>query len=179
MLKSQKDACNCLYRANKLLLNNKLALNYHERVLSLNENLQIGKTSKTLQQMEYSQQKLRDSIAKVERLRVEDERIAKVEAATDRRHRIQYSFIFGFVFLIFGFVLISRKISISNYYVEGLIFFAFLMLFEFMLVLISPFISSVTNGEPAFILFCNAVLAGLIIPIHGFFEKRLKQKIKK
>ena len=178
-IKSQKDACNCLYRVNKSLGNTNKALEYLERDLMISQQIQLKEISKNLQKMEYSQEKFRDSIAVVEAKRREDVRILEIKTATDRRHRIQYSIIFGIVFTIFSLILISRKISISKFYVEGLIFFAFLMLFEFLLVLISPFIGTITNGEPAFMLLCNAAIAGIIIPVHSFFEKILKTKLIK
>ncbi|MEK0371189.1 MAG: hypothetical protein QQN55_08565, partial [Nitrosopumilus sp.] len=62
---------------------------------------------------------------------------------------------------------------------EGAVFFTFLLFFEFTLVLLDPYIDKWTGGEPAYKLAINAGLAGIIFPLHQFFETMLKQRILK
>lgn len=176
--RSQLNACECLYRANKSLNNNKIALKYHEQILAINKTIQKQQISKNLQSMEFARQNLRDSIAVVEAKRIEEARILQELTNTKRRHALQYSGIFLFVFFLFIIIFFSSKFSLDQKIAKGLIFFAFLLFFEFILVLLSPVVGSISKGEPAFMLFCNAVLAGLIIPIHAFFDKKLKNKLK-
>jgi tetratricopeptide (TPR) repeat protein len=99
------------------------------------------------------------------------------ERKKERRNSIQYSMIFLGILLVFGVVLGSGKFNISPKFAEGLIFFAFLIFFEFCLVLLDPIIDDWSRGEPVYKLFFNAILAGAIFPLHTFFERLLKQKI--
>ncbi|MFH1322031.1 MAG: hypothetical protein ABII90_15435 [Bacteroidota bacterium] len=61
---------------------------------------------------------------------------------------------------------------------EGMIFFAFLLFFEFTLVLLDPYIECFSAGAPAVKLAFNAILAAMIFPLHAFFEGKLKKRIK-
>ncbi|MBN4081768.1 hypothetical protein JYU23_01425, partial [bacterium AH-315-C07] len=63
--------------------------------------------------------------------------------------------------------------------IEGFVFFAFLLFFEFMLVLLDPFIEQWTGGEPMWKLVMNAGLAAIIFPLHSELGGYLKRKIIK
>ena len=78
--------------------------------------------------------------------------------------------------LALGIVALGR-VNIPTRVAEGLIFFTFLLFFEFLLVLLDPQIETYSGGEPAYKLLFNAVLAGLIFPLHSFFESKLKNRI--
>ncbi|MBL4624779.1 MAG: hypothetical protein JKY42_06530 [Flavobacteriales bacterium] len=62
---------------------------------------------------------------------------------------------------------------------EGLIFFTFLLFFEFCLVLLDPFIDEWSSGERLYKLLFNGVLAAAIFPLHAFFEATLKKTLIK
>ena len=53
------------------------------------------------------------------------------------------------ILVVFGLVLSLGVVKVSPKVAEGLIFFAFLILFEFLLVLSDPYVDSVTGGAPA------------------------------
>ncbi|MBL4715668.1 MAG: hypothetical protein JKX95_03455 [Bacteroidia bacterium] len=63
--------------------------------------------------------------------------------------------------------------------IEGIIFISFLILFEFVLVLADPHIERYTGGAPGYKLLFNAGIAGLMFPLHHFFEGKLKKRIIK
>ena len=63
--------------------------------------------------------------------------------------------------------------------VEGLVFFSFLLFFEFTLVLLDPYIEQYSAGAPALKLAFNAGLAAMIFPAHSFFEEKIKARILK
>ena len=67
----------------------------------------------------------------------------------------------------------------SEKFAEGLIFFTFLLFFEFCLVLLDPLIEDWSGGEPLYKLLFNAILAGAIFPAHAFFENTLKNRLLK
>ncbi|MBL4651881.1 MAG: hypothetical protein JKY53_03305 [Flavobacteriales bacterium] len=99
-----------------------------------------------------------------------------LEEETSRRNNLQYSLIFLGILLFFGLVLSLGFVKVSPTVTEGLIFFAFLLLFEFLLVLGNPYIQG-SKGEPIYKLLLNAILAGAIFPAHAFFEKHLKKDL--
>jgi class 3 adenylate cyclase/Tfp pilus assembly protein PilF len=67
---SQKEACECLYKAHKALNNGNEALKYHELMLELNDGLKKEESIKKLNKMEFQKQVLRDSIATAEKERL-------------------------------------------------------------------------------------------------------------
>jgi len=115
--------------------------------------------------------------AELERKRVEQE-LAKEAAATEsRRDNLQYSGILIFLVLIFAGVFMLGRFSIPIRLAEGMIFFSFLLFFEFTLVLLDPYIEAYSSGAPAIKLGFNAVLAGLIFPLHSIFENKFKRRM--
>ncbi|MBL4658690.1 MAG: hypothetical protein JKX73_11860 [Flavobacteriales bacterium] len=99
------------------------------------------------------------------------------EEELSRRDNLQYSVILIVILLVFGGVLGLGFVKVSPSVAEGLIFFAFLILFEFLLVLSDPYVDNITGGAPAYKLLTNAVLAALIFPLHSLFERLLKKRL--
>lgn len=69
----QKYACECLYNAHKKLKNEGKALYYNEKVLALQVILNKDEAGKKLQQMEYDNQILKDSLKTAEKERLLEE----------------------------------------------------------------------------------------------------------
>ncbi len=99
--------------------------------------------------------------------------------ATGRRNNLQYSLIFLGILLLFGVILSLGFIKVSSTIAEGIIFFAFLILFEFILVFTEPYLENYTNGQPMYNLLANSLLALVIFPVHAILEKLLKKRIMK
>ena len=98
---------------------------------------------------------------------------------TSRRNNLQYSLIFLGILVMFVAILMLGFIKVSPNVAEGLIFFAFLILFEFALVFTEPYLEQYTNDEPMYNLLANSVLALVIFPLHAILEKLLKKRIVK
>jgi adenylate cyclase len=64
-LRDQKSACDHLYRCHKALGNDNRALEYLERIQSIDNDLNSEETAKQLQRMEFAKQVRQDSISKV------------------------------------------------------------------------------------------------------------------
>jgi len=73
--------------------------------------------------------------------------------------------------LFLGFINVSQRMA------EGIIFFSFLILFEFLLVLADPYIDAWSGGAPGIKLLFNASIAALIFPLHSLFERKLKGRL--
>jgi len=100
----------------------------------------------------------------------------KEQAERERKNALQYSGILFFTLLLFVLVFIFGRFNVASSFVEKLLFFSFLLFFEFVLLLTDPYITKFTQNEPLFILFANALLALLIVPLHQYLENRLKNK---
>ncbi len=63
---SQREACDCLYKAHRARGDLELALPYYEEYNFLSDSLKVTETAKALQRMEYEKYRLRDSLKQVE-----------------------------------------------------------------------------------------------------------------
>jgi len=100
-------------------------------------------------------------------------------AEKTRSDNLQYSGILIFLVLLGIAILSLGKLTIPIRLGEGMIFFTFLLLFEFMLVLLDSYIEKYSGGEPAYKLIFNALLAMCIFPLHAFFESKLVSRLVK
>ncbi|OFY68738.1 MAG: hypothetical protein A3G23_02790 [Bacteroidetes bacterium RIFCSPLOWO2_12_FULL_37_12] len=107
-----------------------------------------------------------------ERLRIEAE-------SRERRDHLQYSLIvLGMVGLIIT-ILFLGKMNINPKLAEIMIFMVFLIFFEFILVLIDPYVEFFTGGAPGLKLLINAIIAALIFPFHAVCERWVRRRILK
>jgi tetratricopeptide (TPR) repeat protein len=162
------------FNAFKLEKNWEKALYHYENYIVLIDSVTNDESKKMAirQQTQYEFEK--EQLIKQQQEQ-EQERIAQEEK--ERRDNIQYSLIFLTILLVFGSVLGLGFVKVSPKFAEGLIFFAFLIFFEFCLVLLDPYIDDWSSGEPIYKLLFNALLAGAIFPAHAFFESKLKTKL--
>ncbi|MBL4658691.1 MAG: tetratricopeptide repeat protein, partial [Flavobacteriales bacterium] len=110
----------------------------------------------------------------------EKKELARVLAEeTSRRDNLQYSIVLICLLAIGGLVAMLGRLSLPERVAEGLIFFAFLIFFEFVLVLADPYVENWTGGAPGLKLLINAGVAAFIFPLHAFFEGRLKSRLVK
>jgi len=110
----------------------------------------------------------------------EEKEKARIEAeVTGRRDNLQYSVILIAILVLFGGVLSLGFVKVSPRMAEGIIFFSFLILFEFLLVLADPYIEGWSEGAPGIKLLFNAGIAALIFPAHAFFETKMKGRLVK
>ena len=106
ILEERKNACGCLYDAYKALGNNKMALEYHELKMILDDSLQAEETVKRLQQMEFAKQMLADS------LRQEEENL-RIQIANERevskKNRTRNIVLIIALFLLMGAIAIHQR----------------------------------------------------------------------
>ena len=150
------------------------ALIYAKLYSELNDSLFNEEKSKEIGKLE-----ARYEFEKAEQTRVrEEEEQAKILSEQEsRRNNLQYSIIVIVIALLALGIVGVGQINISTRVAEGLIFFTFLLFFEFLLVLLEPQVERFSGGEPAYKLMFNALLAGLIFPLHSFLESKLKSRL--
>ena len=110
----------------------------------------------------------------------EEKELARLAAEkTARRDNLQYSVVLICLLVIGVLVAMLGRLSLPERIAEGIIFFSFLILFEFLLVLADPYIDKWSGGAPGFKLLFNAGIAAFIFPLHSLFEARLKGRLVK
>lgn len=177
------------YRAYHGIGDYKNALKFHLLYSSLKDSILSHESMKQVAEMEtkYETNKMEqeNEIFRQEKeLRLYREKelqdlMKKKAEQESRRDNLQYSAILIFIVFLFVGMFVLGRFSIPVKLVEGITFFAFLLFFEFTLVLLDPYIEQFSSGAPVIKLGFNAVLAALIFPMHSFFESKLKNRIAK
>ena len=120
-----------------------------------------------------------DSLEQVqaEQLRLEEEAEAKYLAS--RRNALEFSGIAFFALIIFLFILMNRRLQMSDKVLNLLIFIFFLIIFEASLVAFDPLIDRRSQGEVAVKVVFNSVLAFGIFSGHHFLEGHMNRMIRR
>lgn len=116
---------------------------------------------------------------KAQLLKDQEEKAAALAIAEkeERRNSLEYSGITLALLALFGLVFVIGHFSLPKWVIEFAVFLPILVLFEFVLVLTDPFVDAYTGGDPMVKLLINAAFAGLIFPLHGFFEAFMKKRL--
>ena len=154
----------------------KLALEHYKQYTTLKDTVFNEEKSKEIGKLEARHEM---EMAEMKRKQEEEEQARILEQQTQRRHLLQYSGIFIFIIGIFAVLLFSGRLNIPVKLAKSGVFFTFLLVFEFVLVLIDPYIEQWTGGEPAYNLAVNVALAGLFLPLHNIAVRKLEQRLFK
>ena len=138
---------------------------------------------------------LKDSLLSEEKIRsiqnlyfTEENRQQKLEEQKkqeldDRNHNLQLAFTaVAILSAIILFLLLSRSILVSHKVVEFLSVIVLLVVFEFINLLIHPWLEKITHHSPVLMLLGLVAIAALIVPLHHRLEhwttKKLVEKNK-
>ncbi|OFY62780.1 MAG: hypothetical protein A3H98_09930 [Bacteroidetes bacterium RIFCSPLOWO2_02_FULL_36_8] len=152
------------------------ALEHFKKAMALKDTIFNEEKSKDIGKLEARHE---FEITELKRKQLEMEESRKLAVAVGRRNTLQYSGILIGIVVLFSFVLLMGRFKIPVRFAEGLVFILFLIFFEFLLVLSDPYTDVWTGGAPAWKLLVNAVFAGVIFPLHAFFERKLKNRLLK
>lgn len=146
-----------------------LAYTYLKKGISLRDSLFSAKNKIVVQ-----------NIIKTENERQLELQKSIQEAKIERERNIQYMaigiFIISFTIL---FLLLSRTILVKPRVIRVLGVIVLLITFEFINLLLHPFLEKITHHSPFLMLICLAVLASLIVPVHHWLEKWVTHKVVK
>jgi tetratricopeptide (TPR) repeat protein len=95
------------------------------------------------------------------------------EAETQRRHQLQYMGISVGIVTLFVLLVMAGVFRVSVRTIRALGFFAFILLFEFIIYLADVQIHHLTHGEPIKILGIKVALIALLLPFHHWLEHRV------
>ena len=112
------------------------------------------------------------NMAFAQELKEAEEAKVKAEEAAARSRNIQFGIIALIVITLGIFLLIfSRTSVVGPRAIKNLSLIALLLFFEFINLLLHPFLDRITNHSPILMLLCMAAIAGLLIPLHHRMEK--------
>jgi tetratricopeptide (TPR) repeat protein len=106
-----------------------------------------------------------------EDIRQREEAIKLNEAATEHRHNLQYAAIaIAIIVFIIIIVLFSRTILVSEKAIEFMGVLGLLTAFEFINLLIHPYLGELTHHSPVLMLVTLVIIAALLVPLHHRIE---------
>jgi tetratricopeptide (TPR) repeat protein len=95
------------------------------------------------------------------------------EAELVRSHNIQYMGITVAIAAIFILLVMAGLFRVSKSTIKVLGFFAFIFLFEFIILLADHQIHNWTHGEPWKIMLIKIVLIAMLLPLHHWLEEKV------
>jgi hypothetical protein len=100
---------------------------------------------------------------------LEDERQQKLKEA--RKHNLQYAAIaLGMVALLIGFLVLSHSALANQKLIRFLGVVSLLIVFEFLNLLLHPWLGAVTHHSPILMLLAMVCIAALLVPLHHRIE---------
>ena len=119
-----------------------------------------------------------------EDLRQQEVVTEKIKAVEQRKQNIQYALIaLGIIVLLTLYLLLSRSFITNTKMIEFFGVVALLIAFEFLNLLLHPFLERITNHSPLLMLLALVCIAALLVPLHHKVEKwataKLVEKNKK
>ena len=108
----------------------------------------------------------------------------KILDARERHQNIQYALIaLGIIILLTLYLLLSRSFITNTKMIEFFGVIALLIVFEFLNLLLHPFLERITHHSPVLMLLALVCIAALLVPLHHKVEKwataKLVEKNKK
>ncbi len=96
--------------------------------------------------------------------------LQNAEAERLRTMNLQYMGITIAIAAVFTFMLLLGMFPMSNFTIKLLSFFAFICLFEFIVLLVDNYVHKVTHGEPLKVWLIKIVLIAALVPVQHFLE---------
>lgn len=144
------------------------------------ESLRYTRFALAAQDSLFSQEKNRqvESLSLSETLRQRDIESLERQAEDERRNNLQYAAIaLGLVIFVIVFLLFSHSIIATDGQIKFLGILALLIVFEFINLLLHPFLANITHHSPLMMLIIMVGVAALLIPLHHYLEKSVIQKL--
>ncbi|MFC4262351.1 hypothetical protein ACFOWM_05655 [Ferruginibacter yonginensis] len=108
----------------------------------------------------------------IENKRNEREALEK-QLKTERRNNLQYMGIVGFILFLFIALAAMGKFKVKPWFIRALGFLSFILLFEFIILLIDHQLHALTHGEPLPLLLIKIVIIGFLLPLHHWLEHKV------
>jgi hypothetical protein len=113
-----------------------------------------------------------------QQLKEKEEQDRLSEAEQQRKQNIQYALLaLGIITFIISFLLLSRKHITNTKLIQFLGVVALLLVFEFLNLLLHPFLERITHHSPVLMLLALVCIAALLVPLHHKLEKWATHKL--
>jgi hypothetical protein len=118
------------------------------------------------------------SLAFNEQIRLIEEEAKKTEEEQRRKQNIQYALIaLGIITFIFLFLMLSRRHITNTKLIQFLGVVALLLVFEFLNLLLHPYLENITHHSPVLMLLALVCIAALLVPLHHRLEHWTTHKL--
>lgn len=142
-------------------------LKYAKVLKIANDSLSSSKTNQQILLMTFE-----------EDLRQQEVVAEKVREEQQRKQNIQYALLaLGIITFIISFLLLSRKHITNTKLIQFLGVVALLLVFEFLNLLLHPFLERITHHSPVLMLLALVCIAALLVPLHHKLEKWATHKL--
>jgi tetratricopeptide (TPR) repeat protein len=112
------------------------------------------------------------SLAFNEQLRGIEEKAKQDEEKQTRKENLQYVLIaIGIIVLLFVYLLLSHRLITNTGLIRFFGIIALLIIFEFLNLLLHPFLERITSHSPVLMLMSLVCIAALLVPLHHKLEK--------
>lgn len=113
-----------------------------------------------------------------EDLRQQEVAAEKIKEEQQRKQNIQYALLaLGIITFIITFLLLSRRHITNTKLIQFLGVVALLLVFEFLNLLLHPFLERITYHSPVLMLLALVCIAALLVPLHHKLEKWATHKL--
>ena len=113
-----------------------------------------------------------------QQIKEKEEQAKLSEEAEQRKQNIQYALIaLGIIILLTLYLLLSRSFITNTKLIEFFGVVALLIVFEFLNLLLHPFLERITHHSPVLMLLALVCIAALLVPLHHKVEKWATQKL--
>ncbi len=142
-------------------------LKYAKLIKTANDSLTSSKTNQQIMLMTFEED-LRQQEAALEKIKTEDE----------RKQNIQYALLaIAILVLLTLYLLLSRSFITNTKLIGFFGIVALLIVFEFLNLLLHPFLERITHHSPVLMLLALVCIAALLVPLHHKVEKWATTKL--
>ena len=147
--------------------NKDTAFNYLMMEVKLTDSLNSAINKRDIKILTLNEQERQKSIA-----------VKQKQDEKERKQNIQYALIaIGLVTLIILFLFLSRSFITNTKLISFFGVIALLLVFEFLNLLLHPFLERITNHSPILMLLALVCIAALLVPLHHKLEKWTTEKL--
>lgn len=128
----------------------------------------------------YNQKRLAEfqNLTFTQQLREIDEQAKRKQQEQNRKKNIQFALLaVGIISFLIIFLLLSRRVITNARVIEFLGIIALLIVFEFINLLLHPFLERITHHSPLLMLLALVSIAAFLVPIHHKTEKLATAKL--
>jgi tetratricopeptide (TPR) repeat protein len=136
-------------------------------------------TMQLLNNSVYSKEKIREAqiISTNEQIRQNEIAENKRKAEEERHQQLQMLIIGIGIVLLFLLTLLLNRVRVNHRLIRFFGIISLLMFFEYLLLLLHPWVETITNHTPALEILIFVLLASIIIPTHHKLEHWLLEKL--